>query len=232
MENIWLGLVHAFRLLITGDPQVWQITLLTIKVSGTAALISLAVGIPVGGLLALSRFPGRKIFLSLVNTAMGLPPVVVGLWVTLFLWRNGPLGFLGILYHPPAMIIAQFLIAAPLITAISAAAFQQVDEGLRLQIKALGATRWQTLFLLVREVRLPLLAAVIAGFGRVMAEVGAAMMVGGNILDRTRVLTTAMVLEVNKGRYEIAIALSFILMILAYGVTLGLTLIQQKEKRS
>ena len=232
MELIWQGLLEAFRLLLTGDPEVWRITLLTLRVSGTATLISLFIGIPLGALLALKRFPGRGFLMSLVNTGMGLPPVVAGLWVTIILWRYGPLGFFHLMYTPSAMIIAQTVIAAPIITGISAAALQQVNGKLRLQIMALGASKWQALVLLVREVRLPLMAAVMAGFGGVISEVGASTMVGGNVLGRTRVLTTATVMEVSKGNYDIAIALSVILMVLAYGVTLTLTILQQRGNRT
>lgn len=231
MELIWRGISEAFRLLLTGDPGVWKITVLTLKVSGTATLISLFIGIPSGAVLALTRFPGRKLAMSLINTGMGLPPVVAGLWVSLFLWRYGPLGYFQLMYTPTAMIIAQTVIAAPIITGISAAAFQQVDGKLKLQIMALGASRWQTVVLLGREVRLPLLAAVMAGFGGVISEVGASMMVGGNSLGGTRVLTTATVLEVSRGNFDVAIALSIILMLLAYGVTLILTLLQQRGNR-
>ncbi len=231
MELIWQGFVQAIKLLISGDPQVMDITMLTLKVSGTATLISLFLGIPGGALLALTRFPGRKFIISLVNTGMGLPPVVVGLWVTILLWRYGPLGFFHLMYTPAAIIIAQSVIAVPIITGISVAAFQQVDGKMRLQIKALGASRLQTLRLLVWEVRLPLLAAVMAGFGGVISEVGASMMVGGNVLGRTRVLTTATVMEVSRGNFDVAIALSIILMVLAYGVTLAVTLVQQKGVR-
>ncbi len=232
MELIWQGFVQAVRLLLAGDPQVMKITLLTLKVSGSATFISLFMGIPLGALLALTRFPGRKIVFSLVNTGMGLPPVVVGLWVSIMLWRYGPLGFFHLMYTPAAMVIAQCVIAVPIITGISAAAFQQVDGKLRMQIKALGASRIQTIMLMVREVRLPLLAAVMAGFGGVVSEIGASMMVGGNVLDRTRVLTTATVMEVSKGNFDVAIALSIILMALAYGVTLILTLMQQRGTRT
>lgn len=231
MELIWQGVVQAVKLLLAGDPEVMRITLLTLKVSGSATLISLCLGIPCGALLALTRFPGRKFVISLVNTGMGLPPVVVGLWVSILLWRYGPLGFFHLMYTPAAMVIAQSVIATPIITGISVAAFQQVDGKLKMQIMALGASRWQTVLLLVREVRLSLLAAVMAGFGGVISEIGASMMVGGNVLGRTRVLTTATVMEVSKGNFDVAIALSIILMVLAYGVTLVFTLLQQRGAR-
>ncbi|OGP86100.1 MAG: tungstate transporter permease, partial [Deltaproteobacteria bacterium RBG_16_58_17] len=183
----------AFFLIFTLDTEVLGITLLSLKVSGLATLISLFIGISAGTAVALSRFPGRQLFVSLINTGMGLPPVVVGLFVTIFLWRNGPLGFLEILYTPTAMILAQTVIAAPIVTGITLAAIQHLPANLRLQILALGATRVQMVWLLVKEARLPLLAAVMAGFGGVISEVGASIMVGGNIKGYSRVLTTATV---------------------------------------
>jgi tungstate transport system permease protein len=193
-------------------------------------LISLLIGVPLGTLLALSRFPGRNVLMSLVNTSMGLPPVVVGLWVSIFLWRSGPLGSLNILYTPTAMIIAQAIIASPVVLGLTAAAIQQTSPKLRLQIRALGATNLQFLWLLLKEIRFSLLAAIIAGFGAVVSEVGASQMVGGNIKGQTRVLTTATVLEVSKGNFDVAIALTIVLSLLAYGVTLWLTLLQQKRQ--
>lgn len=230
MDMIGQGILEAFRLLLTGDPEVLEITLLTLKVSGTATLISLLIGLPLGIILALKEFPGRKFILSLVNAGMGLPPVVVGLWVSIFLWRSGPFGFLNIMYTPIAIIIAQAIIASPLVTGLTSAALQQTDPKLRLQIKALGTTRLQYLWLLLKEVRFAIMAAVIAGFGAVVSEVGASMAVGGNIKGQTRVLTTATVLEVSKGNFDISIALSIILCLLSYFVTLFLTHLQQKNQ--
>ncbi len=230
MELIWRGLLEAVRLIATGDPDVLQITWLSVQISGSATLLSLLVGIPVGMALALARFPGRSLCVALVNTGMGLPPVVVGLFVSLFLWRSGPLGFLGFLYTPTAMVVAQFIIAAPIVTGLTSAAMQQLNPRLRLQLLALGASRWQLLWLLMREARLPLLAAVMAGFGGVISEVGASMMVGGNLQGQTRVLTTATVLETSKGNFDLAIALSVILLLLAFSVNYLLTWIQQRGR--
>lgn len=229
MELVWQGLVRALEMLVRGDPEVWRVTWLTLRVSGTATLVSLVVGVPLGTFLALARFPGRRLALGAINTGMGLPPVVVGLWVSLFLWRSGPLGHLHLMYTPGAMIIAQAVIAVPMVTALSLAAVQQVDPRLHLQIMALGASRLQYLWLLWREARLSLLAAVMAGFGAVVSEVGASMMVGGNVVGSTRILTTATVLAVSRGQFDLAIALSVILMFLVFGVTLILTLIQQRR---
>lgn len=228
MELIWQGLIQAVRLIFSGDPQVLQITWLSIKVSTIATLLSLVAGIPSGMALALTRFPGRGLLVALVNTGMGLPPVVVGLFVSIFLWRSGPLGFLELLYTPTAIVIAQFVIAAPIVTGLTIAAVQQLNPKLRLQLLALGASRCQLLWLLMREARLPLLAAVMAGFGGVISEVGASMMVGGNLLGQTRVLTTATVLEAGKGDFDVAIALSVILLVLVFSVNYFLTRIQQR----
>ena len=230
MEIIWQGLVKAVVLLLSGDREIIDITLLTLKVSGTATLISVLLGVPLGAFLAFSVFRGRKFLVSVINFGMGLPPVVVGLWVSIFLWRYGPFGFLGLMYSPTAIVIAQSVIALPIVTGFSIAAIQQLNPKIRLQIMALGATWWQTLFLLMREARLGLLAAVMAGFGGVVSEIGASMMVGGNIQGQTRVLTTATVMEVAKGNFDTAIAISIILLVLAYGVTLVLTLVQQKKR--
>jgi len=230
MDLILEGIRQAFFLITTLDPEVLGITLLSLKISGTATLISLFIGVSTGTVVALTRFPGRRLLVSLINTGMGLPPVVVGLFVTIFLWRNGPLGFLEILYTPTAIIIAQTIIATPIVTGISLAAMQQLPHNLRLQILALGANRIQMIWILIREARLPLLAAVMAGFGGVISEVGASIMVGGNIKGYSRVLTTATVMESSRGNFDIAIALSVILLLLAYIINLILTQIQQRER--
>jgi tungstate transport system permease protein len=230
MDLILEGIKKAFWLLVTLDPEVLGITFLSLKVSGLATLVSLLVGIFVGISVALARFPGKRIVVSLINTGMGLPPVVVGLFVTIFLWRNGPLGFFGLLYTPAAMIIAQAVIATPIVMGITVASIQQLPPKLRLQILALGATRMQMVWLLIREARLPLLAAVMAGFGGVISEVGASIMVGGNIKGYSRVLTTATVMETGRGNFDVAIALSIILLLLAYFINLILTHIQQRER--
>jgi tungstate transport system permease protein len=232
MELIWQGLNEAVRLIASGDPEVLRITWLSLQISGGATLLSLLAGIPAGVIIALTRFPGRGLLIALVNTGMGLPPVVVGLFVSIFLWRSGPLGVLELLYTPTAIVIAQFVIAAPIVIGLTIAAMQQLNPRLRLQLLALGASRWQLLWLLMREARLPLLAAVMAGFGGVISEVGASMMVGGNLLGQTRVLTTATVLETGKGNFDVAIALSLILLLLVFAVNYLLTWIQQRGRAS
>ena len=229
MELIWSGIIRAVRLLLTGDPEVLEITLLSLKVSGSATLVALLLGIPLGAVLALIRFRGRGLVISLVNTGMGLPPVVVGLFVTILLWRSSLLGFLGLLYTPAAMIIAQVVIAFPIVAGLTLAALQSLNPRLRLQLLALGASSLQVVLLLLREARLPLLAAVMAGFGGVISEVGAVLMVGGNIKGHSRVLTTATVLETRMGNFETAIALGILLLLLTFTVNLILTRIQQQE---
>lgn len=231
MSTIFSGIGQAFWLLVHGDPQVLKVALLSIIVSGLATLISLAVGIPLGSILGLSRFPGRRFVVSLINTGMGLPPVVVGLTVSIFLWRNGPLGFFHLMYTPGAMIIAQIIIAFPIVVGFTMAGVQQLDPKLRLQILSLGASRIQLVWFLLREARLPLLAAIMAGFGAVISEVGASMMVGANIVNQTRILTTAIVGANSMGDYAFAIALSVILLALVYLVNLALTVMQQKGRQ-
>ena len=231
MDLIWEGLRKALELLLTLDPEVLRITLLSLKVSGIATLLSVLLGLGFAVLVALNEFPGKRLVIALINTGMGLPPVVVGLFVTVLLWRNGPLGFLGILYTPLAIILAQAVIATPIIAGLGLAALQHLPPDLRLQILALGATRTQLVWLLLKEARLPLLAAVMAGFGGVISEVGASIMVGGNIKGSTRVLTTATVMETGRGNFEIAFALSFILLVLAFSVNALLTHLQQHGRR-
>jgi tungstate transport system permease protein len=223
------GVLEAARLLLGGDPEVWRITWLSLQVSASATVLSLLVGVPLGALLALARFPGRAVVVSLVNTGMGLPPVVVGLFVTILLWRNGALGALELLYTPTAMVVGQLVIAAPIVTGLTLAAVQQVPEAFRRQLLGLGASRGQMIRVLLQEARLPMLAAVMAGFGGVISEVGASMMLGGNIKDSTRVLTTATVLETGKGNFDVAIALSVIQLVITFLVNWALSWIQQRR---
>jgi tungstate transport system permease protein len=230
MEVYWLGLVEALRLLFRGDPDVYQVIFRTVHVSGTATIIGMIIGVPLGTTLALVSFPGRKLVISIINFGMGLPPVVVGLWVWLTFSRYGPMGVLGLLYTPTAMITAQIIIAAPIVTGFTIAAIQSLNPKIRLQILALGASKLQLLWLLLREARLGLLAAIIAGFGGAVSEVGASMMVGGNLKGSTMVLTTSTVLEVNKGDWQLATAFSIILLLLAFGVTVALTTAQQRGR--
>ena len=232
MELIWDGIRRAFLLLVGLDREVLAITWLSFRIAATSTGLALLFGIPLGILIALTRFPARGLVISLINTGMGLPPVVVGLFVSIFLWRSGPLGGLELLYTPTAIVIAQLVIAAPIVTGLTLAAVQQIPPAFRLQMVAIGASRGQLLWLLLREARLPMLAAVMAGFGGVISEIGASMMVGGNIKGQTRTLTTAMVLETGKGNFEIAIALSVILLALTFLVNYLLTTFQQRRRPS
>lgn len=230
MDLIVDGVVRAVGLLLRGDPEILRVTWLSLLVSATATLLCLLVGVPLGTALALTRFRGRGLVLTLVNAGMGLPPVVVGLFVSILLWRTGPLGQLRLLYTPTAIVIAQCAIALPIVIGLTVATIQQLNPKLRLQILALGASPPQMLWLLLREARLPLLAVAMAGFGAVISEVGAAIMVGGNIPGQTRVLTTATVLEVSKGEFAAAIALSVVLLALVIVVNVALTWIQQRGR--
>lgn len=230
MDLLIEGFKKAIEMLLSGNPEIFEITWLTLRVSMTSILISTFIGIPLGILIGLTSFRGRRLLLVLINIGMGLPPVVAGLWITMLLWRSGPLGSFSLLYSPIAIVMAQVLVSLPIIIGLTSSAFQQIDEKMLMQLKSLGATKLQTISLLIKETRIAILAAVMAGFGRVIAEVGAAMMVGGNIRGETRILTTSIVMEVSKGNFDIALALSFILMTLAFIITFLLTILQQRKK--
>lgn len=227
MDVLLDGVAQALSLLFSGDAETWAITLLTLRVSLGATLIAALVGVPLGAAIALGSFRGRRLLLAAANTGMGLPPVVVGLVVTVLLWRSGPLGGLGLLYTPTAMVVAQAVIATPVVVALVAAALQQVDPEFLVQMQGLGATRARALLALGAEARLPLLAAAMAAFGAVVSEVGAAQMVGGNIAGQTRVLTTAAVLATSRGEFGLAIAFGLVLLLLAFTVNLVVTLAGQ-----
>lgn len=227
MELIFDSLREAIRLLLSGDAYVREILWLSLRVSGSAVLLGVAIGLPIGVALALSRFRGRTLAVALVHTGFALPPVVVGLLVYMLLSRAGPAGELALLFTPAAMVIAQALLAAPYVAGISLAAVQAVPHDVRLQARALGAGRTRALLTHVREARLGLGAAVVAGFGAVLSEVGAVMMVGGNIRGETRVMTTAIVLETRRGNFGAALAFGLVLLLLAFAVNLLLTRAQQ-----
>ena len=225
------GFREAFRLIATGDADLRAIALRTVVVSGTATLLAMLVGVPLGYALASGRFAGRTPLLAVVNTGMGMPPVVVGLVVWLMLVRSGPFGDLELIYTKRAMIIAQFIIATPLVIGFTVAAVQALPTELPELLSVLGAGRLRSLWLLAREAQLGLLAAVMAGFGAVVSEVGASMTVGGNLQDETRVLTTAIVTETSRGQNDRAIALGIVLLTMAFAVNLLLTLAQQRNRR-
>lgn len=218
---------EAFALLLSGDLYVLDVVLLSIRVSGAAVLLGLLVGLPIGIAVALARFPGRRLVIALIHTGFALPPVVVGLFVYMLLSRAGPAGSLELLFTPHAMILAQALLASPYVAGITLAAVQAVPPDVRLQARALGAGRVRALWTHVREARLGIVAAVVAGFGAVISEVGAVMMVGGNIAGETRVMTTAIVLETRRGNFATAMALGMLLLFIAFIVNAALTRAQQ-----
>ncbi len=231
MEEIVAGLQEAVRLLLSLDPELLGIASLSLQVSGLALLISTILGIPLGAWLGLGRFFGRRLAVAFVYTGMGFPPVVVGLFVYLLLSRRGPLGGWGWLFTPTAMVLAQVIISLPLVAGFTMAAVMGVDPELRPQLISLGATQRQAAWAFLREARLGVLVAIIAGFGSIISEVGAVMMVGGNIERYTRVLTTAIVLEMQKGNFDLAIALGFILLSIAFLINLFMLRLQREAFR-
>ncbi len=231
MHLIYEPLREAIRLLLHNDNAVYQIAWRTVVVSGTATVISLVLGVAAGAAIAFRQFRGRLVVMTLVNTGMGLPPVVVGLIVAQLLWRSGPLGNLEWIYTIKAMINAQTVIATPVVIGFTAAALGSLHPRLRLQVYALGASRLQALWLLLQEVRLPLLAALMAGFGAAISEVGASVMVGGNIAGQTRVLTGAVLLEESKGNFGVADALGIILLAMMIAVNGLFTWVQFRTRR-
>ena len=227
-------LAGTFRLIVTGDPDLMEIVGLTFRVSGVALFFSSLVGIPLGAILGLRRFTGRRLVISLLYTGMGFPPVVIGLLVYMLLSRTGPLGAIQAdaiprLFTPGAMILAQTIISFPLVAGFTMAAVMGVDPQLRQQIVALGATSAQTARTILREARTGVIVAVIAGFGSIISEVGAVMLVGGNIDHKTRVLTTAIVLETRKGNFELASSLGLILLMLSFIVNLAMMFLQGRS---
>ena len=231
MRDLLSALEQALRLLASGDPALYTIMGRTLLVSGVATLLALVAGVPLGYVLARHRFRGHTVVLGLVNTGMGLPPVVVGLFVWLLLARSGPLGGLDLIYTRRAMIIAQFIIALPLVVGFTAASVRALPERLPDLLRTLGAGRWRMLWLLAGEARLGLLAAIMAGFGAIVSEVGASMTVGGNLEQSTRVLTTAVVTETSRGNVPLALALGLILLAVAFLVNLVLTVAQMRGSR-
>lgn len=230
MESILQALLNALSLIIRLDRELLSIVALTFQVSGLALLLSVLAGLPAGAATALARFPGRGMVVSTMNTFTGLPPVVVGLFVYLLLSRKGPLGFLGLLYTPSAMIIAQTVLALPIVAALSHAAVVAIDPSVRQAAVTLGATPFQTAVIVLREARYGVLSAVAAAFGRVMAEVGAILIVGGNIAGRTRVITTTIALETDKGNFELALALGLILLAISLMVNGAIHYFQAKGR--
>ncbi len=234
INEILRGFWQAIALIGSGDPVLRDIVGLTFHVSGVALAISAIIGIPLGALLGLTRFVGRRLLISLLYTGMGFPPVVVGLFVYLMLSRSGPLGSMGVpwipaLFTPSAMIVAQTVISFPLVAGFTMAAVMGVDPMLRQQVRALGATPLQAATAVLVEARIGVVVSMIAGFGSIISEVGAVMLVGGNIEGRTRVLTTAVVLETRKGDFDLAMALGIVLLALAFLVNLAMLTLQGRS---
>jgi len=228
MNELIRGFFQAIELIFSFDPALYEIIFLSLRVSGIALAISVVTGVPIGAALGLSRLRARGFVTALLYTGMGLPPVVVGLFVYLMLSRSGPFGVLGWLFTPSAMIVAQVIIAFPLVAGLTMSAVQAIDPALRLQIRSLGATRWQETWTILREARIGVMAAIVAAFGGIISEVGAVMLVGGNIEGKTRVLTTAIVLNTRTGDFALAMALGIILLALAFVANVALLRLQGK----
>jgi tungstate transport system permease protein len=231
MQDLIQGLIQAIQLIAARDPALFEIIKLSLKVSGTALLFSTLIGIPLGAALGLSRFAGRRLVIALLYTGMGFPPVVVGLFVYLMLSRSGPLGQMNLpitppLFTPGSMVAAQCIISFPLVAGFTMAAVMGVDPQLRQQVNSLGATKWQTTWTVLTEARVGVIVSVIAGFGSIISEVGAVMMVGGNIENRTRMLTTAIVLETRKGNFDLAMALGVVLLALSFVTNVAMLYLQ------
>ena len=228
MSSIIEGFTRAFSLILNLDKELLGIIFLSIKVSGTALVVSTLFGLPLSALLGFKKFPTKGLFISVLNTFMGLPPVVVGLFVYLLLSRSGPLGFMALLYTPTAMIIAQSILAFPIVSYLSHSAIVSVDPIIKQASMTLGATPFQVSLTIIREARYGIMSGIIAAFGRVMAEVGAILIVGGNIAGFTRVMTTTIALETDKGNFELALALGIILLTISLMINSVLHLIQKK----
>lgn len=229
MQDFAGELQGATGLILTGDPELWSIVLLSLHVSVLAVLIAAVLGLPLGAALAVARFPGRRPLIVLVNALMGLPPVVVGLMVYLMLSRSGPLGVLELLYTPTAMIIAQVVLVTPIVAALTRQIIETLDAEYSDQLRSLGVSRLATVPTLLWDARLALLTALLAGFGRAIAEVGAVMIVGGNINHVTRVMTTTIALETSKGNLALALALGAVLILMAVAVTGAVSLIGLRD---
>lgn len=228
MDSILNGFAQAFLLMLHLDPQLFGIITLSLKVSGLALIIAALLGVPLGALLGFAKFPGRGLAISAMNAFMGLPPVVVGLFVYLLLSRKGALGFMGLLYTPSAMVIAQTILAIPIVVSLSRSAIVNVDPLIRQASRTLGATPGQETLAVVHEARYGIISAIVAAFGRVLAEVGAILIVGGNIAGYTRVMTTTIALETDKGNFELALALGIILLMLSFVVNTAIHAIQRR----
>ncbi|MGV6805370.1 MAG: ABC transporter permease [Ruegeria sp.] len=231
MQDFASHFTNAVHLILDGDPNLWAIVLLSLKVSVFAVLISAVIGMPVGAALAVARFPGRRALIILMNALMGLPPVVVGLLVYLMLSRSGPLGVLELLYTPTAMIIAQTVLVTPIVAALTRQVIEMLAEEYSEQLRSLGVTRLASVPVLIWDARLALVTALLAGFGRAIAEVGAVIIVGGNINHLTRVMTTTIALETSKGNLSLALALGAILIGIAVAVNAAVSVLTLRAEQ-
>ena len=229
LDFIIEGIQKAFQLIFTLDSEIFNIVLLSLRVSLTAVILASLLGVYLGFLMAVKDYWGKRFSVALVNTLLALPTVVIGLIVYSLISRRGPLGVFELLYTPSAMIIGQFILAVPIIIALTHSAVQGIDKRVRNTALTLGATEAQSAWMVIKEARYAVLSAVITGFGRVIAEVGAAMMLGGNIKGSTRVMTTAIALETAKGEFGIAIALGIILLLIAFVINILLHYFQDKR---
>ncbi len=227
MDYLVKALITALKLILTFDYEVMNCTLVSLKVSCIAVFFATTIGLPLGLLIALNQFIGKRTIITILNTLMALPTVVVGLLVFAFISRQGPLGVLGLLFTPTAMVVGQFILATPIITALSISAVQGVDPKIRLTALALGARSFQVVIPIIVEARFAIMAAIIAGFGRIIGEVGSAMMLGGNIKGFTRSITTAIALETSKGEFSLGLALGIILISVALSINILLRTLQQ-----
>lgn len=232
MSDIVEGMLAAFRLIFSLDADLFEIILLSLQVTLSAVVIASLISMPLGAWLAVNRFRFRRITIAILNAMMGLPPVVVGLLVYIMLSRSGPFGVLNLLFTPTAMVIAQVIIITPLIASISHQAIRDLWAEYHDLLISLNTTKWQRMLTLIKDARRSLLTASLAGFGRAIGEVGAIMIVGGNIDHLTRVLTTAIALETGKGEFAFALALGFILIALAILVNLAIHSISRTERAS
>ena len=229
MNDLIQGVIQAFQLIFSFEPNLYEIIGLSLYIAGVSLFFSMLVGIPIGAFLGLTRFPGRRLVMAMLYTGMGFPPVVIGLFVYLMFSRSGPLGQLGWLFTPRAMSVAQMIISFPLVAGFTMAAVMGVNPNLRQQLRALGATDWQTTVAILLEARVGVIVSLAAGFGAVISEVGAVMLTGGNIAGKTRTLTSAIILETQKGNFDLAIALGIILLLLSFFTNLAMTRLQGRD---
>lgn len=228
MDYLWGGLTTALKLIFTFDHEVISCTWVSLSVSSIAILLASLVGVPLAFLIGINEFKGKRMIITLFNTMMALPTVVVGLFVFSLISRQGPLGVLGLLFTPIAMMIGQFILATPIITALAISAIQGIDPRIKMTAVTLGARSYQITFALMLEARFAIMAAIIAGFGRIIGEVGSAMILGGNIRGYTRSITTAIALETSKGEFSLGLALGIILLAVALSVNIILRYLQQR----